>query len=95
MSFLAGSEIGNVFVQTTDHRGFTPEEIAERALNKILYIGDKVTPEIGQQARMYQEAIRQVLIKYLQEAQDSERKNVRERLMQMGHHDIADLIGEL
>ena len=94
MSFLAGAELGNVFVQTTDHRGFTPEEIAERALNKILYIGDNVAPEIGQQARMYQEAIRQVLIKYLQEAQDSERKNVRERLMQMGHGDIADLFGD-
>lgn len=94
MSFLAGGDIGTVGVYTTDHRGFTPEEIAERALNKILYIGDNVAPEIGQQARMYQEAIRQVLIKYLQEAQDSERKNVRERLMQMGHSDIANLLGD-
>ena len=94
MSFLAGSEIGNVFVQTTNHRGFTPEEIAERALNKILYVGDNVAPEIGQQARMYQESIRQVLIKYLQEAQDSERKNIREQLVQMGHGDIANSLGD-
>ena len=36
MSFVGGSEIGNVFVQTTNHRGHTVEEIAERAVNRAL-----------------------------------------------------------
>ena len=94
MSFLAGTEIGSVFVQTTSHRGFTPEEIAERAVNKILYVGKNLEPEIAKQAQVYKEAIREVLIKYLQEAQDSERKNIRERLVQMGHGDIANSLGD-
>ena len=32
MNFTATSELGQVFVQTTDHRGHTVEEIAEAIL---------------------------------------------------------------
>ena len=35
MSFAAGMEVGNVFVQTTSNRGYTAEEIAERAVNRL------------------------------------------------------------
>ena len=82
MSFTASSEIGNVFVQTTHHRGFTVEEIAERAMNKVL----KVDSE---------ESLKHVLIKYLREAQESERKEMRKKLLQTGHIDAANHIGDL
>ena len=82
MSFLAGMEIGNVFVQTTDHRGFTPEEIAERAINRVRSVETE-------------DRLKQVLIEYLREAQESERKTIRERLSQLGHSDIANLLGDL
>ena len=82
MSFLAGMEIGNVFVQTTDHRGFTPEEIAERAVNRVRSVETE-------------DRLKQVLIEYLREAQESERKTIRERLSQLGHSDIANLLGDL
>jgi len=32
---------GNVIVKTSQGRGFTPEEIAERAIDKIIYVGSK------------------------------------------------------
>ena len=82
MSFLAGMEIGNVFVQTTAHRGFTPEEIAERAVNRVRSVETE-------------DRLKQVLIEYLREAQESERKTIRERLSQLGHSDIANLLGDL
>ena len=48
-------ELGQVFVQTTENRGYTPEEIAERATTRILRIQTK-------------EELNRVLVKYLQEA---------------------------
>ena len=47
MSFTATSELGQVFVQTTDHRGHTVEEIAERAANRILSVDSKEDCSIG------------------------------------------------
>ena len=37
--FNGSSDIGNVMVMATEGRGFTPEEVAERALDKIIYVG--------------------------------------------------------
>ena len=34
------SMVGNVVVHTADYRGHTPEEIAELALAKMIYIGE-------------------------------------------------------
>jgi len=82
MSFMGQSEIGNVFVQTTHNRGFTTEEIAERAANKLLQVETK-------------EALMQVLIKYLREVQESERNEMRKKLLQVGHKDAANYIGDL
>jgi hypothetical protein len=82
MSFVAGSEIGNVFVQTTDHRGHTVEEIAERAANRILSADTK-------------EALHYWLVKYLREAQAAERQMICKKLDQKGYAEIAHLIGDL
>jgi hypothetical protein len=82
MSFVAGSEIGNVFVQTTDHRGHTVEEIAERAANRILSADSK-------------EALHYWLVKYLSEAQAAERRMICKKLDQQGYAEIAHLIGDL
>ena len=94
MSFATDIQLGTVGVYTTHHRGFTPEEIAERAVNKIIYVGENAAPEIAAQARNYKESIRQVLIVYLREAQEAERKTIRAELSQMGHGDIANLLGD-
>ena len=82
MSFVGGSEIGNVFVQTTDHRGHTVEEIAERAANRILSADTK-------------EALHYWLVKYLREAQAAERQMICKKLDQKGYAEIAHLIGDL
>lgn len=79
--FSAGSEIGQVFVQTTNNREHTVEEIAERAVNRALRVDT-------------QEGLKQVLIKYLQEAQDSALKNARRTLIEQGFNDAASRLGD-
>ena len=81
MSFLAGRDVGNVFVQTTSNRGYTPEEIAERAVNRLKRIETE-------------EELKRVLIKYLQEAQESERMNARRILSENGFADAASHLGD-
>ncbi len=81
MSFIGGGEIGQVFVQTTDHREHTVEEIAERAVNRALRVDT-------------QEGLKQVLIKYLQEAQNSALKDARRKLIENGFNDAAAYLGD-
>ena len=81
MSFIGGGDIGQVFVQTTDHREHTVEEIAERAANRILRVET-------------QEGLKQVLIKYLQEAQNSALNDARRKLIENGFNDAAAYLGD-
>jgi len=90
-----GIDLGGVKVFTTDNRGFTAEEIAERALDKIIYVGDQSHPVIAEQARTFKEHIKRVLVHYLGEAQESERITICAKLSQAGHPEIAKLIGDL
>jgi hypothetical protein len=80
--FNATTQLGQVLVQTTDHRGHTVEEIAERAANRILRADSK-------------EALQYWLVKYLQEAQEAERKTICKKLDKQGYAEIAQLIGDL
>ena len=74
-------ELGQVFVQTTSNRGYTPEEIAERAVNRVLRVQN-------------QDELQRVLTKYLHEAQESERMNVRRFLIENGFKDAAERLGD-
>ena len=56
---------GNVAVMSTSGRGFTPEELAEMALDKIVYVGSKSHPVIREQAEAFKNNLRVVLIQYL------------------------------
>jgi hypothetical protein len=89
------SEIGYVKVFTTENRGFNAEEIAERALDKIIYVGERSHPMLLEQARAFKEQLRAVLVHYLNEAQESERLTIASKLRAAGHPQIADIIGEL
>lgn len=82
----------NVTVATTTDRGFTPEEIAERALDKIISVGGNSHPAIRDQALAFRENIRAVLVFYMHEAVKSDRTTIANRLRQAGHSDLLDLL---
>jgi hypothetical protein len=87
-----GVLLGGVKVYTTVERGFTPEEIADRALDKIIYVGEQSHPVIREQAQVFKDSIRAVLVFYLREAQQSERTNIIASLTKQGFEDMAQLI---
>ena len=85
-------DVGSVFVETTDKRGFTPEEIAERCLNRVVSVADTAMPEVQAQAQAFKDQIRAVLVFYMKEAAKSDRTTVYNALLDAGQKDLAELI---
>ena len=84
-----------VEVHTTSNRGFTPEEIAERAANKIIAISDDANPAIRAQAHAFRKQIVKLLVIYMREAIKSDRTTVYNTLTDAGHKELAELIRKL
>jgi hypothetical protein len=89
MDATAGGELGSVMVHTTSGRGFTPEEIAERALDKIMYVGSTAHPAIRAQAEAFKDSIREVLVYYMREAARSHGTTIANRLTDAGHPELV------
>ncbi len=85
---------GNVMVQSTSGRGFTPEELAEMALDKIVYVGSKSHPVIREQAEAFKNNLRVVLIQYLQQAVRSDRTTIANRLREAGHPELTIILND-
>jgi len=87
-------ELGNINfeVHTTSHRGHTPEEIAEFALAKIMYVSKDANPLIREQAEAFQVYIREVLVKYLKQAVKSDRTTLANKLREAGHSDLIKIL---
>ena len=84
-----------VKVQTTNNRGFTPEELAEQALEKIVSVSDHADPVVREQARAFQDRIRQVLVHYLKQSAASDRTTVCAALSAAGHPKLSEMIRRL
>lgn len=85
-------DVGSVLVMATEGRGFTPEEIAERALDKILYVGENAPPVIRDQARAYRDNIRKVLVHYMHEAVQSHNVTLTNKFKRAGHPELVPLL---
>ena len=80
-----------VNVKTTEHRGFTPEEVASRCAEKIISISDTANPVIRDQARAFKKHLIKVLSFYMREAIKSDRTTIYNALSDAGHQDLAEL----
>ena len=89
---LATGSVGSVMVMATEGRGSTPEEIAERALDKIIYVGSNTHPVIRDQAEAFKDSIRAVLVQYMHEAVRSHNVTLVNKFRKMGY---PELIGVL
>ena len=85
---------GNVTVLSTEGRGFTPEELAEQALDKIVYVGSKSHPVIREQAEAFKNSLRVVLTHYLQQAVRSDRTTIANRLREAGHPELTIILND-
>lgn len=86
------SDVGSVMVMATENRGFTPEEIAERALDKIIYVGSHTHPAIREQAEAFKDNIRQVLVHYMHEAVRSHNVTLVNKFKQAGHPELIPIL---
>jgi hypothetical protein len=84
-----------VSVATTHKRGFTPEEVASRCVNKIVSVSDTAHPALRDQAREYKSAVESVVSHYIREAIASDRTTVYNALADVGHPELAELIRRL
>ncbi len=89
---LATGDVGSVMVQTTENRGFTPEESADRALDKIIYVGGNAHPAIRDQAEAFKDSIRQVLIYYMREAVRSHNVTLVNKFKQAGYPELIPIL---
>ncbi|CAB4155797.1 hypothetical protein UFOVP1064_52 [uncultured Caudovirales phage] len=81
-----------VQVHTTSGRGFTPEELAVRCADKLMYVSDSAPPAIKEQARAFRQQIEKVVALYMHTAIANDRTTVYNALNDAGHPDLAELI---
>ena len=81
-------------VFTKDHGGFTPDELADRALDKIIQVGDNSHPLVREQALAFREHIRAVLVFYMNEAVKFDRVTLAYKLREAGHPELIKLLDE-
>jgi GAF domain-containing protein len=86
--------VGGVYVETTQQRGWSPEELAQRAADKIIYVGDQSHPAVREQARAFKENVKHVVSFYLREAVEQDRATIAQRLREAGYPDLVHLLGD-
>lgn len=84
-----------VEVRTTQNRGFTPEELAQVCVQKIVSVSDTAPPAIRDQAQAFADNIEEVVTFYMKRAIESDRTSVYNALNEAGEPDLAELIRRL
>ena len=67
------SNLGDVVVKTTERRGLSPEELAERAVEQIVSVSSSVDPIVRQQAEAFRNRIYHVILGIIKQAIKSDR----------------------
>ena len=88
-------EPGICEVHTTEHRGFTPEEIAKRSVGKIVSIAESADPAVREQAEAFKGRLFHVIVKACNDAIQSDRTTLSSLLTQQGHNDMADILRKI
>lgn len=83
-----------VSVVTTQNRGWDAEELAQRAVDKIIFVGDQSHPAVQAQARAFKVQVKHVVAFYLKEAVEQDRLTMANRLREAGHPELVHLLGE-
>lgn len=86
---------GNVLVSTTTNRGWTPEELAERLVDRIVGVADTAPEPIRAQAHAFRRQLLPLCANYLRQAAQSDRTTLTHKLREAGFPDAADAIRRL
>jgi hypothetical protein len=89
------SNLGDVVVKTTERRGLSPEELAERAVEQIVSVSSSVDPIVRQQAEAFRNRIYHVVLGIIKQAIKSDRTTLMNEFIQQGQSDTADILRRL
>ena len=89
------SNLGDVVVKTTERRGLSPEELAERAVEQIVSVSSSVDPVVRQQAEAFRNRIYHVVLGMIKQAIKSDRTTLINEFIQQGQSDTADILRRL
>ena len=84
-----------VDINTTENRGFTPDELAEQCVQKIISVSDDAHPGIRDQARAFSKHLEKLVEYYMRQAIRSDRTTVYNAIKDAGHPQLAELIRRL
>ena len=84
-----------VTVHATQNRGFTPDEVAARCVDKLMSVSDTAPPAIRDQAQAFKQVMEKVVAFYMREAIRSDRTTVYNALIDAGHPELANAIRRL
>jgi hypothetical protein len=76
-------------------RGFTPEEISKRAVEKIISVSEGADPVIKTQAEAFKSRIFHVIVAACKDAIRSDRTTLYNLLSKQGHEDMAEILRRL
>lgn len=91
-SAAGGVQLGEIMATAVSGRGFTPEEVAEQALTKIISVGGNCHPVIRDQAEAFKDQIRGVLVHYMHQAVRSNHTTLANRFRAAGHPELVKLL---
>lgn len=80
LQFTNTIEVGSVNVMTTDNRPMSPEEWAQLAAERIVFVGNTTEGPIRDQALAYKEQIKKVVAYYIKQAVLSNEKHLLARI---------------
>ena len=95
ISVETGINVQSVNVMTSDEGGLTSEQITELALDKIITVSNTAPPEIKEQADVFRENIRHVLLYYINLSRREERATMAQKLVKAGEANLAEIIRRL
>ena len=84
-----------VEVATTNNRGSTPEEVANRCVNKIVSVSETAHPTIRAQTIEYRNEIEKLVAVYMRQAIQSDRTTVYNAIKDAGQPTLAEHIRKM
>ena len=87
--------VGSVGVKTTNNRGFTPEEVAELCVDRLMIVSNDAPPAIRDQALAHKEHMKAVIAVYMKQAIQSDRTTVYNAISDAGYKKLAEYIRKM
>jgi hypothetical protein len=91
----ASFSVGEIEVMTTDHRGLSVEEVAKRAMDKILHVSKDSPEPIREQALALKETMYEAILFYMKYAVNQDRATIAAKLRGAGYPELAANIRNL